>query len=260
MRDNRVKQTLAAGGVSMGTMNIEFASTGIGRIMAAAGAEFCVFDMEHSGWSIETIRQVIATSRCADLVPFVRPPATKYHLISRALDVGAMGLVIPLVNSAEQARFAVESAMYPPRGKRGCAFALAHDDYIGGDLAAKMQHTNDNLIIIAQIETQEGLQNVDAIIGTPGIDALWIGQFDLTTSLGIPGRFDHPKFVDATNRIVEACHKHNKVATLAVMSPDELAAGPSNGFRLLVYAADLWIYQQALRRCFRTIREKLSSA
>jgi 2-dehydro-3-deoxyglucarate aldolase/4-hydroxy-2-oxoheptanedioate aldolase len=134
---------------------------------------------------------------------------------------------------------------------------LAHDDYKGGDLTAKMQHTNDNLFIIAQIETEEGLNHVDAIVSTPGVDALWIGQFDLTTSLGIPGNFDHPKFKDATKRIVEACHKHNKVATLAVMNPDELAAGPENGFRLLVYAADLWIYQQALRRCFRTVRDRI---
>lgn len=87
------------------------------------------------------------------------------------------------------------------------------------------------------------------------MDGLWIGQFDLTTSLGIPGKFDHPLFLDATKRIVAACHTHGKAATLAVMSPDELAAGPKNGFRLLVYAADLWIYQQAVRRCMRTIRD-----
>jgi 2-keto-3-deoxy-L-rhamnonate aldolase RhmA len=256
MRDNPVKQTLATGGISIGTMNLEFASTGVGRIMAEAGAEFCVFDMEHSGWSIETIKQVIATSRSANLVPFVRPPTTQYHLISRALDVGAMGLVIPLVNTPEQARFAVECAMYPPRGKRGCAFTLAHDDYTGGDLANKMQHANENVFIIAQIETEEGLRNVDAISATPGIDALWIGQFDLTASLGIPGQFDHPKYLDATKRIIEACHKHNKVATLAVTNPEELAAGPENGFRLLVYLADVWIYQKALRDGFRIVREK----
>lgn len=257
MRDNRVKRTLAAGGVSVGTMMIEFATTGIGRLAAEAGAEFAVFDMEHSGWSMETVRLLMASSRCADLVPLVRVPTTQYHFISRALDVGAMGLVIPLVNTPEQARFAVECALYPPAGKRGCAFALAHDDYAGGDVTAKMRHTNDEIMLIAQIETAEGLANVDAIAGTPGVDALWIGQFDLTTSLGIPGKFDHPKFLDATKRVLEACQKHGKVATLAVMNPDELAEGPANGFRLLVYVADLWIYQQALRRCFRTVREKL---
>lgn len=258
MRENKVKRKLAAGGVAVGTMMIEFATTGIGRIAAEAGAEFAVFDMEHSGWSMETIRTLMATSRAADLVPFVRVPTTQYHLVSRALDVGAMGLVIPLVNSAEQARFAVECAKYPPVGKRGCAFALAHDDYQGGDLTQKMRFTNEEVCIIAMIETAAGLANVDAIAATEGIDALWIGQFDLTTALGIPGQFDDPQFLDATKRIVAACHWHHKAATLGTLSAEELAAGPANGFRLLVYVADLWIYQQALRRCFHTIREKLA--
>lgn len=256
MTDNHVKQKLRAGGIAMGVMCLEFATTGIGRLSAEAGAEFAVFDMEHTGWGLETIKMLVATSRSTNLVPIVRPPTTDYHHIAHLMDVGAMGLVIPLVNSAEQIRFAIRCAKYPPEGTRGCAFAMSHDDYKGGDLTAKMRHANDHLLTIAQIETTEGLANVDAIAGVEGVDGLWIGQFDLTTSLGIPGQFDHPKFLDATKRILEAGHKHGKAVTLAVMDPDELAAGPANGFRLLVYAADLWIYQQALRRCFRTIREK----
>jgi 2-dehydro-3-deoxyglucarate aldolase/4-hydroxy-2-oxoheptanedioate aldolase len=259
MRDNLVKQTLRSGGVSMGVMCLEFATPGIGALSAAAGAEFAVFDMEHTGWGLETIRMLAMTSRGADLVPIVRVPTTDYHFIAHALDVGAMGLVIPLVGSAEQARFAVACAMYPPRGRRGCAFAVTHDDYLGGDLTTKMKHTNDHVLLIAQIETAEGLANVDAIAAVEGIDALWIGQFDLTTSLGIPGQFDHPLFVDGTGKILEACHKHGKAATLAVMDPEQLAAGKQQGFRLLVYAADLWIYQQALRRCFRQIRDALGT-
>jgi 2-dehydro-3-deoxyglucarate aldolase/4-hydroxy-2-oxoheptanedioate aldolase len=260
MRDNRVKQALRSGGVAMGVMCLEFATPGIGPLCAAAGAEFAVFDMEHTGWGLETIRMLAATSRAVDLVPIVRVPFTNYHYIAHALDVGAMGLVIPLVGTSELARLAVEYARYPPHGRRGCAFALTHDDYQGGDLTAKMRHANDNVLMIAQIETAEGLANVEAIAAVDGIDALWIGQFDLTTSLGIPGQFDHPLFTDATRRIVAACHEHGKAVTLAVMSPDDLAAGPANGFRLLVYAADVWIYQQALRRCFRQIREALGGA
>jgi 2-dehydro-3-deoxyglucarate aldolase/4-hydroxy-2-oxoheptanedioate aldolase len=257
MKDNAVKHILRAGGVSMGVMCLEFATPGIGPLSASAGAEFAVFDMEHTGWGLETIRMLVVTSRASDLVPIVRVPITDYHFIAHALDVGAMGLVIPLVGTAKQAQSAVESAMYPPGGRRGCAFSLSHDDFQGGDLTAKMKQTNDNVLIIAQIETAEGLANVDAIAAVDGIDALWIGQFDLTTSMGIPGQFDHPLFVDGTRRILEACHKHRKAATLAVMDPRQLAEGPANGFRLLVYAADLWIYQQALRRCFRGIRESL---
>src|SRR5262245_37698005 len=257
MRDNHVKHTLRDGGVSMGVLCLEFATTGIGRLSAEAGAEFAVFDMEHTGWSLETIKMLVATSRSTDLVPIVRPPVTDYHHVAHLMDMGAMGLMIPLVNSPEQIKYAIECATYPPRGRRGCAFGMTHDDYQGGDLAAKMRHADENLLMIAQIETAEGLANVDAIAAVEGVDVLWIGQFDLTTSLGIPGQFDHPKFIDATKRVLDACHRHKKAATLAVMNVDELAAGPANGFRLLVYAADLWIYQQALRRCFRAIRDTL---
>ena len=256
MRENPVARKLRSGGVAMGVMCLEFATTGFGRLSAEGGAEFAVFDMEHTGWTLETVKMLIATSRSVDLVPIVRPPVTDYHHIAHVMDVGAMGLVIPLVESAEQIKTAIRYAQYPPAGVRGCAFALSHDDYKGGDLTAKMASANEQTLVIAQIETKAGLDNVEAIAAVPGVDGLWIGQFDLTTSLGIPGKFDHPLFIDATKRIVDACHKHNKAATLAVMNPDELATGPANGFRLLVYAADLWIYQQAIRRCFRTIREK----
>jgi 2-dehydro-3-deoxyglucarate aldolase/4-hydroxy-2-oxoheptanedioate aldolase len=258
MKHNQVKETLRSGGVAMGVMCLEFATSGIGRISAEAGAQFAVFDMEHTGWSLETIKMLGASSRSNDFVPIVRVPVNDYHFIAHALDVGAMGLVFPLVSSAPEAKRCVQCAMYPPGGRRGCAFAIAHDDYQGGDITEKMRLCNDNVLLIAQIETAEGLENVEAIAAVDGIDALWIGQFDLTASLGIPGRFDDPKFADATRRIVDACREHGKAATLAVLDPEELARGPAAGFRLLVYAADLWIYQQALRRCFRRIREALA--
>ncbi len=97
MRANTVKHVLAAGGTSVGTMVFEFNTTGIGRIAASAGAEFVIFDMEHTGWSTETIRMLMATTRAADTIPLVRVPATQYHLLSRPLDVGAMGLMVPMV-------------------------------------------------------------------------------------------------------------------------------------------------------------------
>jgi len=257
MRQNRVKQTLRDGGVSMGVMCMEFATTGIGRLSAEAGAEFAVFDMEHTGWSLETIKMLVATSRSVDLVPIVRVPVNDYHHIAHAMDVGAMGLLLPLIGTAEQVRYAIECATYPPQGKRGCAFGMSHDDYRSADLAETMRRANDNLLTIAQIETAEGVANVEAIAGVEGVDALWIGQYDLTTSLGIPGQFDHPKFVDATKRVLEACHKHKKAATRATLNVNDLCSGPADGFRMLVYLADLWIYQQALQRCFSAIRETI---
>lgn len=254
MRENRVKRTLQAGGTSLGTMVFEFPSTGIARVAAEAGAEFVIYDMEHTGWSIETIRGLIATSRAADTVPMVRVPATEYNLISRPLDVGAMGIMVPMVESAEQAKKIVASAKYPPKGKRGSAFGVAHDDYTGGDIIAKMASANDEILLIAQIETGTGIENVDAIAAVDGIDCLWIGHFDLTNFLGIPGQFTHPVYLDAVQRVLDACQKHGK--TPGIMCGD-VATGQgqlAQGFRALAYSGDLWIYQQGLRDGLNALR------
>jgi 2-dehydro-3-deoxyglucarate aldolase/4-hydroxy-2-oxoheptanedioate aldolase len=255
MRTNLVKQLIRQNKLAMGVMCLEFATPGIGRISAEAGAQFIVYDMEHTGWELETIRRLVAYSRAVDIVPFVRVPTTSYHFIAHALDVGAMGIVVPLVNSADQAREAVRYALYPPQGQRGCAFALAHDDFKGGDIREKMAHTNDQVMVVAQIESVQGVEAVEQIAAVEGIDALWIGQFDLTVSMGIPAQFDHPEFLRAVDRVLAACKKHGKAATYAVMDPQELADAPARGFQLLLYVGDLWIYQQALRRCYRLIRD-----
>ena len=115
MRLNPVKQKLRAGHAALGHMVFEFATTGIARLAASAGAEFVIYDMEHTGWSMETIRMLLATSRCdpADataMVPMVRVPATEYHFLARVLDMGALGVMVPMVESEDQARQVVQFA------------------------------------------------------------------------------------------------------------------------------------------------------
>jgi 2-dehydro-3-deoxyglucarate aldolase/4-hydroxy-2-oxoheptanedioate aldolase len=247
MRPNPVKHRVQSGGVSIGTFVFEFNTTGIGRIAAEAGAEFAVFDMEHTGWGIETIRMLIATSRSTEMVPLVRVPATEYHFIARVLDMGAMGIMAPMVESAAQAATLVASAKYPPQGRRGAAFTVAHDDYIGGDIVPKMRTANSETLLIAQIETVAGLRHVNDIAAVEGIDVLWIGHFDLSNSLGIPGQFDHPQFQEAVAQVLAACRQHGKVP--GFMASD-IAGGKSlldQGFRMLAYSGDLWLYQAALR-------------
>ena len=113
-------------------------------------------------------------------------------------------------------------------------------------------------MLIAQIENTDGLEHADGIAAVDGIDALWIGQFDLSTSLGIPGQFDHRLFQEATSKVVEACRKHGKTAVLGATDAEALAGGPVEGFRMLVYLADIWIYQQGLRQCYATIQSALA--
>jgi 2-keto-3-deoxy-L-rhamnonate aldolase RhmA len=248
MRKNTVKETLASGGVAVGTMVFEFNSTGIGRIAGEAGAEFVVFDMEHTGWSIETIRMLVATTRASSALPMVRVPATQYHLMSRPLDVGAMGLMVPMVESVEQARMIVRSAKYYPDGGRGAAFTIAHDDYTtGGDVAEKMRGANRETMIMAQIETVAGVENCEAIAAVDGIDCLWVGHFDLTQSMGIPAQFDHPDFIENITRIAKACEAHGKAAGVMVPSIEAAEMWKGLGYRAFAYWGDLWIYGAALK-------------
>jgi 2-dehydro-3-deoxyglucarate aldolase/4-hydroxy-2-oxoheptanedioate aldolase len=255
MRQNRVKQMLAEGKTPLGTMIMEFNTTGVGRIAAEAGADFVMFDQEHTGWSVETIRMLVATTRSADVGAFVRVPATQYHLLARVLDVGAQGLMVPMVETEEQARLIVQSAKYPPQGRRGAGFGLAHDDYQDGDILEKMRTANEEGLLIAQIETAQGVENVDAIAAVDGIDVLWIGHFDLTNSLGIPGQFEHPDYLRSVDAVLAACARHGKSAGIMVHSVESGRALRAQGFRILAYWGDVWVYKKALREGLVGLRE-----
>ncbi len=253
MRDNPVKQTLNGGSNSLGTFIFEFNTTGIARIAAVAGAEFVVFDMEHTGWSVESIRTLIATTP-EQTVPIVRVPSTEYHFIARTLDMGAMGVMVPMVETVEQAKLIVHSAKYPPAGRRGAAFGIAHDDYQGGNVQEKMVQSNTQQLLIAQIETATGVENVDSIAAVEGIDVLWIGHFDLSTSLGIPAQFDHPKFQAAIRRVLEASREHGKIGGFMADGIKNARSLLEQGFRMIAYGGDLWLYQQALSDGLAAVR------
>ena len=241
MKSNRVRRTLEGGGVALGTIVFEFATTGIARLAAAAGAQFLLVDQEHTGFSLETVRTVIAAGRADDIAPLVRVPATEYHLVAGALDAGALGVMAPAVESPEQARALASHARYPPLGRRG--FGLVYrDEWDPGGAAATIEHANREMLVIAQIETAPGVEHVEEIAAVDGIDALWIGQNDLTASLGIAGRFDARPYLDAVERVLAA----GKPVGAMVTSAEEGLRALEQGFRLIAYWGDLWLYQQAL--------------
>jgi 2-dehydro-3-deoxyglucarate aldolase/4-hydroxy-2-oxoheptanedioate aldolase len=246
VRENPVKRKLAAGDVSLGTMVFEFATTGIARLAAASGAEFVLLDQEHTGASLETVRMFAATARACDVVPLVRVPATEYHLLAGALDVGPMGVMVPMVESAEQARKIVASAKYPPVGRRGVGI-LYRDDWVEGSVAATMERVNQELLLIAQVETAAGVEHADEIAAVEGIDVLWIGHYDLTTSLGIPGQFEHESYLSAVDRLLDVSLRSGKALGIMSGTVDDGLWALERGFRAVAYGGDLWLYQEALR-------------
>ena len=246
MRANAVRTRLLEGGYAYGSMAMEFFTPGLPSALSRAGAEFVIYDMEHSGVSVETIKAMVAASHGASIAPFVRPPAGQYHLIAPVLDVGAQGIMVPMTETVEQARFIVECCRYRPEGKRGLAFGIAHDDYSSGDVLRKMADENERTLVIALIETASGIENVDEIMAVPGIDVGWLGHFDLTNSMGITGQFDHPNFLMAVDRLAAACAKHGKPAGFLPGSPEMAKSWMAKGFRCLAYGVDVGLMQASL--------------
>lgn len=238
----------------VGHFVVEFVTPGIGHMLKNAGCDFVLFDTEHSGFHNETIKAALRYFEAAGLPAIVRVPSKEYHHIARALDMGAEGIMVPMVNDAAEAEAIVQSMKYTPRGNRGVALAVAHDNYQPGDVLKKLQAANDRSTLFVQIETAAGVENADEIAAVDGVDCLWVGHFDLSASLGIPGRFGHPKFKKAIERTYAACRKHKKAYGRLV--PDT-ASGIDlfgQGFDFICYAGDVWVFQAAVQDGVSTIR------
>ena len=234
---------------------LEFASTGLARTAASAGAEFVVFDQEHTGWTTETIRQLLASARASEIAPFVRVPTSEAHGISIALALGALGVMVPMVETPEETSSIVAAAKYPPEGTRG--FAVLYVDEHGGDVDAYMREANQETAVIIMIETARALDNLDDIARVPGVDALWIGHYDLTASLGIPGAFEDPRYLDALDRVVAACVDNGIAPGISTDSLADAEHLLERGFRLLAYGHDLVLLRTALEDGIAHLRSRI---
>ena len=239
----------------LGTFIVEFATPGIGHLCKAAGCDFVLFDTEHSGFHNETIKSAARYFEAAKLPMIVRVPSKDYHHIARAADMGAEGVMLPMVNDAKEASAILDCLKYAPLGQRGVALGIAHDAYRGGPVLEKLAAANARTAFFAQIETKAGVKNADAIAAVDGVDCLWVGHFDLSVSLGVPGEFSHPTFLDAIAAIAKACRKHNKA--LGRLVPDVPTGLDcwSKGFDFLCYSGDVWLLQAALRTGVDGLRE-----
>jgi 2-keto-3-deoxy-L-rhamnonate aldolase RhmA len=227
---------------------VEFATPGIGHILKGAGCDFVLFDTEHSGFSTDVVKACVRYFEAAALPAIFRVPSKSYHHLARYADMGAQGIMVPLVNDAREAQELVSFVKYPPDGKRGVGVGLAHDNYTGGAVPEKLHRLNERNCLFVQIETAAGAENVDAIAAIAGVDCLWIGHFDLSCSLGIPGEFTHPKFTAAVDRVTAAANRHGKALGRLVTDLDSGLDCAARGFDFLAWQGDVWALQVAVRR------------
>jgi 2-keto-3-deoxy-L-rhamnonate aldolase RhmA len=241
MAEQGLKAMAGTRSAKLGHFIVEFATPGIGHILKSAGCDFVLFDLEHSGFSFETVKSAVRYFEAAQLPMIVRVPSREYHHIARAMDMGAEGIMLPMVGNVDEVRRIVDSVKYHPAGKRGVALQVAHDRYRPGSVADKFTAANDRSMIVCQIETAEGVENVDAMAAIDGVDCLWVGHFDLSVSLGVPGEFDHPKFKAAIDKTIAATRKHNKALGRLVPTVEQGIEIYGEGFDFICYSGDVWV-------------------
>ena len=248
MKPNAIKKDVLAGKTVAGAMIFEFFSPGMSALLANAGCRFVLYDMEHTGLGFETLKWLFASGRGLPIEPMVRVPRGEYTWLARALDLGARGVMIPMVESPEQARSIVQACRYPPIGRRGAAFGFAQCDYLGGDVGEKIRRYNERTLVIAQIETERGLEQVDEIAAVDGIDVLWVGHFDLSNFMGIPGRFDDPRFDAAMRKVADVARRHGKAAGFMATDAAWIARAREMGYTMIAGGTDTGLLELALKK------------
>ncbi len=234
-----------------GAMIFEFFSPGIPIVLKNAGCEFIIFDMEHGGLSFEQFKTLAIISNSHKISPLIRIPEVRYNYIARALDLGASGIMAPMVNTAEDALRVVYSSKYPPLGQRGAGFGFAHDNYINENPLSYIQKANNSLINIIQIETKKALENVREIAAIDGVDCLWVGHFDLTNFLGIPGDFTSKIYLDAINEIIMAAKYNNKSLGIMVNNKRELETYSKLGFNMIAIGTEMKILSESISQILK---------
>ncbi len=244
---NQFRQRLLQGDVVLGQMVLELFTSGIGPMLAACGMEFVIFDMEHGRCDISLLSEMIASCRGSDIVPIARVPDLSYSPLSRVLDIGARGVMVPRVETRAQAQDIVAQLKYAPQGRRGVALGVAHDLYQAGDRSV-FAKINEETTVILLLETEKAFENLEDIISVPGIDVAWMGHYDLTVSMGIPAQFDHPRFLAAMDSLVATCRRHGVAPGFLPPTAESAVYWIQKGFRAISLGSDIGVFLDALRR------------
>ena len=222
-----------------GAMIFDFFSPGIPFVVKNSGCEFVIYDMEHGGLTLDKFKELALISKGIGLQPMIRVPEINYNYISRSLDLGANGIMIPMVNNQKDALDVVKYSKYPPLGRRGAGFGFAHNEYKVEDPIDVIKNANKSLINILQIENKSGLDNVEEIAKIDNVDCLWVGHFDLSNFLGVPGQFNSNVYLDAINRIVNAGNKYKKSLGIMVSSKQEINYYSNLGFNVIAIGTEM---------------------
>ena len=259
MKPNSVKQKLALGAPCFGTWVTICSNPKFLNILATSTLDFVIIEMEHSDFSIETVSTLCNLSRALGIIPFVRPPGTsKSHDLTRPLDCGAQGLLLPSIDDADTLVRIIQETKYWPIGKRPMNLRGVHTDYERGSPREMISHLNENSMIVAMIESQTAMSNLEEICKTPGLDAIFVGPDDLSQDLGVPGDLTNSILVDAIEEIFRIASENKIPFGASAQRFEQLENRVKQGATWIPFKNDASIYLDAMQD-IRGNLEKLRS-
>jgi 4-hydroxy-2-oxoheptanedioate aldolase len=257
MRENRLKALWKEGQAALGGWLV-IPSSSSAEYMAHCGVDWLCVDTQHGSIDYQMSVHMLQAISTTDVVPIVRVPWNEPGIIGKTLDAGAYGVIIPMVNTRAEAEAAVAACRYAPQGTRsygpGRAVLYAGRDYF--------PNANETVLCICMIETKQALANLDEIISTPGLDAIYVGPSDLSVSLGLPPNYDNPDplFADAIDAILAACKRHGVVPGIHAGGPVVAAKRVQQGFRFVQMCDDAGSMARAAAEAVGVMRSGAAAA
>ena len=252
---NPVKERLEKGEVAIGMGVRGLRGVEVARLMKSAGYDWLFIDLEHGSTSVETASQISVAALDAGIAPLVRVPAGELALGARCLDGGALGVVIPHVDTVEQARAIADAFRFPPVGHRSIGGAYPQFGFASRPVQEIVEGLDNATLVVAMIETPLAVENADQIAGVPGVDVLLLGTNDLCLEMGIPGQLDHARVRAAFDTVLGACKKHRKIAALGGIYGKELLTRYLGlGFRMVLAGNDISLLHSAAQEQAKFVR------
>jgi 2-keto-3-deoxy-L-rhamnonate aldolase RhmA len=253
---NPARERLQKGELALGVGLRQARTVDIAPILKSCGYDWLFIDLEHNSMTLDMAVQISVAANATGISPIVRVPHGQYDMATRALDGGAFGIVMPHVDTAEEARTVADRLRYPPVGHRSIGGLMPQLGFPAMAAAESTKLVNDNLLIVVMLETPTAIKNADAIAAVPGIDVLLIGASDLTLEMGIPGQLLHPDLVKAYETAAAACKKHGKWLGMGGVYNDEgQAKYVGIGARMILASSDMTLLINAATARAETLRK-----
>lgn len=252
--ENRTKRIIAEGGSAYGMFTL-LGEPALVEMIGYAGLDFVVIDTEHSGNTMEQVGNMVRAAEVAGTTAIVRVTSNSPELILRALDSGAGGVLVPQVNTAEEASAAVRAARYAPKGERGIAGVVRAARYGFISMPDYLEGANRENLVIVQIEHIDAVKNLESILAVEGVDGIFIGPTDLSQSMGITGQFNNPELRRTIHSVIEKARLTDKWTGIFCLNAEDAAYWKAAGVRLLTIATEGMIFAAALRSLKKQIEQ-----